>query len=484
MNKSILLCILLLSLIITSTVAQDEEVTTPTSPGGGQIEQTGTQQLNNQFQQWGVNGQAAPGTQIISSGAGQIIVSGQVTINGQTYTGDNIVIYQDGRVDLPGQFSLGNGATGSGAKGITADGKDNYQMAQVNSLTQNQITITNGVNVQWNNGVLTADSAGSLDYKGSTSTDVIKLTADGSEFSVQKAAAVQAGCFLVEDVEIAKFKVGQSVTMTTSGNGNVVYGAGTKIAYDGMTSDSSLTASVTSCMKPTYAVKNMTLTSTRDGMTERVNGTGRIEMNPDYGVVCVNLTPVSMYDLDQGGYDQNFGFLIKEAGYKLCIQKAIAQRLEADCLLCGLVDLANRKLVLNGVIEYRRYWYDSALIEPDKQRAFRSLGMGKNVLSLDNKDVLIEEDAPGIGTYVSNYLELHEHDDGGTTHRFLGIHEDIDRIAAQWLSAYWTSYSTATTTIIDNRLDYQRDDCKVTVLPPNHPQINAFLNSLPEVRFP
>jgi hypothetical protein len=170
----------------------------------------------------------------------------------------------------------------------------------------------------------------------------------------------------------------------------------------------------------------------------------------------------------------------------LCIQKSIAQKLVADCPLCGLVDLANNKLLLNGIIEYRRYWHDSALIDSNKRTAFRSLGFGKNIIDLARGDVRIEKDAPGIGTYASNFVELHEHDVDGSTRRFLGINEKVSRVSNNWAKAYTTSYAQATTTIENNHLNYLRADCRVQVLPPNSPKIAELLSDLQkqEVLFP
>jgi hypothetical protein len=361
-----------------------------------------------------------------------------------------------------------------------------YSAESIDHLKQGIITIDNGVNVRWSDGRLTADSASSLDYKGSTSTDVVKLNADGKEFTVQKASAVQAGCFLVEDVKIAKFVVNKIVTMTTSGDGRVVYGDGSKLNYDGLQANSTLSASVLNCLKPRYTVTNMQLTGTNGNLVEKVNGSGQIDMDAAYGVVCVNLTPISTYDIDMPHIEDGFGFSIHDYAYRLCVQKNVAQKLTADCPLCGLVDLANNKLLLNGVIEYKRYQYDSALIEPFKQTAFKTTGMGKNIIDLSKGVVSVEQDAPNVDTVASNYLTLREQPVAGATHRFLSINEKLDRVSANWAKAYSTTYAQAATTIVDNQLDYSRADCHVTVLSPNSAQIRTVLSELQqqEVAFP
>lgn len=403
-----------------------------------------------------------------------IVGTGTVSSDADSMTIDN----------LP-SATTSEGTQITGGHDVTMERDGDYTIGSVDRLEQGNIIITNGFNVRWNGGILTADSANSLDYKGSTSTDVVQLTADGKEFFVQKASAVQAGCFLVEDVEIAKFVVNKNVTMTTSGDGKVVYGDGTTLNYDGLQANSSISGSVTNCMKPTYSVTAMQLSATTGNLTESINGTGQIQVDSLYGVVCVNLSPVSTYDIDTGWYEENFGFVIKDYGYKLCIQKAVAQKLVADCPLCGLVDLANRKILLNGVIEYRRYWHDSALIEQNKQTAFKSQGFGKNTIDLQRGTVTLEKDEPPVATIPSNYLALYERDDNGATHRYLGINEKIDRVAFNWMKLYTAEYAPATTTIVNNLLDYQRGTCHVAVLPPNHAQINSMLSSLreQEVRF-
>jgi hypothetical protein len=441
-------------------------------------------------------------TQLDKSGAGKVSADAtgsagpptEIT-SASSYTAPDGTIYKDLKgvtIDNEGNIlsfqsiTMPDGTVLSNGNGLDLQGRNSYRVQKVDNLDKGIIKVTNGVNVQWNNGVLTADSASSFDYKGSTSTDVVTLSADGKEFSVQRAAAVQAGCFLVEDVKIAKFVVNNIVTMTTSGDGKVVYGDGSKVSYDGLSSNSSLSASVMNCRKPTYTVTNMELSSVKGNLTEYLNGSGQVEFAPEYGVVCVNLTPVSTYDVSVGRFEDDFGFVIRDYAYKLCIQKSIAQRLVADCPLCGLVDLANNKLLLNGVIEYRRYWHGSALIDSNKRTAFRSLGFGRNIIDIARGDVRVEKDEPPLSTILSNYVELHERDLDGGTRRLLGINEKAGRVANNWAKSYTTSYAQATTTIENNHLNYLRADCRVQVLPPNSPRIAELLSDLQkqEVLFP
>ncbi|MEM4243071.1 MAG: hypothetical protein QXM31_04185, partial [Candidatus Woesearchaeota archaeon] len=258
-----------------------------------------------------------------------------------------------------------------GARDLTVYSDGSYRIGSVDVVDQGPVLLHNAMNVFWKDDIMTADSARDLDYKGSTSNDIILLVADNKKFSVGKASAVQAGCFLVEDVNDASFVVGHTMTMTTSGSGKVVYDQGQKMEYAAKDLNSSIVGSITACRRPTYQVKAMELNTRTGNLTEIVNGSGEIQLDGRYGVVCINLTPVSTYDVDTGRYEDSFGFVIRDYAYKLCIQKAVAQQLVADCPLCGLVDLANNKLLLNGVIEYVRYLYDTALIDADKKNCFQ-----------------------------------------------------------------------------------------------------------------
>jgi hypothetical protein len=223
----------------------------------------------------------------------------------------------------------------------------------------------------------------------------------------------------------------------------------------------------------------MELTTKTGTLVELVNGSGEVQVDGRYGVVCMNLTPVSTYDVDTGIYEDSFGFVIRDYAYKLCIQKEIAQKLVSDCPLCGLVDLANQKLLLNGVIEYTRYVYDSALIYSNKRTAFKSRGFGRSIIDLAKGEVMVETDAPETQTVPGNYLELREMREAAT-HRFLGINEKLPRVSKIWDVKYTTSYSQSTTRINDDLLDYQRGKCRVIVLPPDSPQIGAILSTLHE----
>jgi hypothetical protein len=393
---------------------------------------------------------------------------------------DSAQLNPDGTIAEAARLGMPNGATGENVEGATSTGKDNYHIDRVGTLNQGLIVISDATNVQWNNGILTAGSAANMDYKGSTSTDIVMLVADGKEFSVESASAVQAGCFLVEEVNNAQFVVGRNVTMTTSGAGKVVYDQGQKVDYTAKQLNSSIVGSITACRRPTYQVKAMELNTRTGNFTELINGSGEIQLDGRYGVVCMNLTPVSAYDIDTGRYEDSFGFIIKEYAYKLCVQKAVAQKLVSDCPLCGLVDLANQKILLNGVIEYNRFWFDSALIDSNKRTAFKSSGFGKNIIDLAKGEVIISKDEPEIDTVLSNYLELREIKEGAATHRFLGINEKIGRVSKNWASIYSTSYSNSATTITNNILDYKREACHIIVLPPDSPLIPAIISSINE----
>lgn len=442
----------------------------PESGGAEEKTREEIQQVEDTIQNGGST-DADPGTHVTNV---QNIVSGDVT-GAVSQSGGDVTIERADDVTLKGGGKL------DGANNLVVEKDGDYSASNIDSLKQGIIEITDGVNVRWSNGVLTADRAGTLDYKGSTGTDVVLLSADGMEFSVQKATAVQAGCFLAEDVEIARFSVGKTVTMTTSGDGRIVYGQGATLDYDGLRANSTVSASVTECRTPTYTINGMEVRSQQAQFTEIVNGTGVIETNPEYGVVCVNLTPVSTYDIAYGRVEDGFGVRAKEYAYKVCIQKAVQQKLIADCSQCGLVDLANQKITFNGMVDYLRYWYDSTLIEQDKQVAFSSTGAGATVIDLTTGAVQVQKDAPEANTIISNYLELYERDVDGATHRFLGVNAQVDRVAANWVKEYATSYAAAATQIENNHLAYLRSGCLVRVLPPNSQVIAHTLSELQRV---
>ncbi len=456
--------------------------------GGESVEQTTKPSPAEQFKEKYPNVPAQQVSTFTDNGDGTVTVNfGEITSDGATYkNGVGVKMDANGKLIHADKITLPSGATVENADMLSSSGKDNYQAGHVGELREGPIILSNAQNVQWNNGVMTASSADSMDYKGSTSNDVIMLVADNKQFSVEKASAVQAGCFLVEDVNDAQFNVGRIMTMTTSGSGKVVYDQGQKVDYTAKDLNSSIVGSITACRRPTYQVKAMELNTKTGNLTELVNGSGEIQLDGRYGVVCMNLTPVSTYDIDTGRFEYSFGFIIKEYAYKLCVQKAVSQQLVSDCPLCGLVDLANQKLLLNGMIEYTRYVYDSALIDANKRTAFKSMGFGKNTIDLATGEVMIETDAPEIYTVPGNYLELREIKEAAGTHRFLGINEKLGRVSKNWGVKYTASYSDSTTTITDNLLDYKRGLCHVTVLPPDSSQIASIMSSLNEqkARFP
>jgi hypothetical protein len=461
----IIFIILLLNAIIITAADGDDGI----GGGGSERTTTGTDNLNALLQGNQPGSLQVDGPTFFNADErGGTAGAGTVTRGAGESNFENLVEIQGGGMHM------------TNGQDVTIKDNGDYTAARVGMVDQGAIVLTNAQNVRWQNGVMTASSAANMDYKGSTSNDIIMLVADGKEFSVGSASAVQAGCFLVEDVNDASFVVGRNMVMTTSGDGKVVYDQGSKVDYSAKQLNSSITGSITACRRPTYQVKAMEFSTKVANIAELINGSGEVQLDGRYGVVCMNLTPISTYDIDPPRFEDGFGFVIKDYAYKLCIQKAVTQNLVSDCPFCGLVDLASNKITLNGVIEYTRYVYDSALIDSNKRTAFKSGGFGRNIIDLASGSVSIEKDAPETQTVPSNYLELREISEGGKTHRFLGINEKLSRISKSLFANYSSSYSQSTTRINDDLLDYKRGRCRVIVLQPNNPQIGAILSTLKE----
>jgi|GEM_PF-4268676 len=423
-----------------------------------------------------------------------------LTKDGLTYTKiEGATIDANGNILYVDQITLPNGVTLIGATNPTATGGNSYQVDQVQTLQQGPIVITNGQNVVYDNGCIRADSADSLVHIDTVATQLNTLTYCGAELQIEHADSVWAGCVYMEDVEDSTITASTQISIQSQSNSNFSIRdcASNEVQFAATSDDASLTISKET-VSPTYVLDDVSLTIEKPNLTEFVqsNCTATVEVHRQNGVEKMSMCPVSMYTYDTKDPLKDFTFRAWQDFHTIFLKKSMSAQFLADapaCKDCSLVDLANHRIEVRGVVDFKKNQLD---------RMGKNLNSGpvpffttanKNAratLLLDNdnaivNEILIQADAPPYRTYVSNYLTISESiQTNNKTERLLDINEKITKetISHSLVKSYRTAYSNASLLIDNNELKYQREGTNVVVLPDGHATIKTITDKVKDKR--
>lgn len=407
-----------------------------------------------------------------------------VYINGQRYSGAKTI------------EKKGDGIYVDGAKTVIADGTEDIFATNVGTFQAGPIVITNGVNVKYVDGCLSADSADSLIETDTVATKLDKVSYCDKSIDVKAADSVWAGCVLMEDVKDSKITAGTDVKVEADkGSEFTIKDCATHtFDFTSLSDDSELTLSKNT-VNPELTLKDVLLDLVLGNLTESVetNGTALVEVSRIDGIQKVHMTPVTTYTYDAQDPEQDFSVRAWQDVHDLYLKKSATDTLPTevkDCNACTIADLANHQIEIRGTIDFNKNWLKKSSNEGLQPFFTTANKNAKAILSFDDdnsfvKELLILADAPPYRTYVSNYLTISEAiQEGGTTKRLLDVHEQITKpeLTTSWIGSYRTVYSPSTMKVENNVLDYQRNGVVVKVLPDEHKDILALLKGIDTAR--
>lgn len=381
------------------------------------------------------------------------------------------------------------------ADDMSFDG-DGYTIGSVGSLQQGPIVITNGKNVKYENGCLSADSADSLIETDTVATKLDKVNYCDKTIDVKQADSVWAGCVLMEDVKDSKITAGTDVKVEADkGSEFSIKDCAThQFDFKSLSDDSELTLSKNT-VSPTLELKDVLLDLNLGNLTESVetNGTALVEVSRIDGIQKVHMTPTTIYKYDASDPEVDFSVRAWQDIHDLYLKKSATDVLPAevkDCNACSIADLANHQVEIRGTIDFNKNQLKKSTNEGLQPFFTTANKNAKAILSFDDdnafvKELLILNDAPPYRTYVSNYLTISEAIQvGSTTKRLIAINEKITKaeLSTSWLGSYRTVYSPSTMKVENNVLDYQRNGVVVKVLPDEHKDIFALLKGIDAAR--
>ncbi len=306
-----------------------------------------------------------------------------------------------------------------GAVTVIADGKQDIIASNVGTFQAGPVVITNGVNVKYINGCLTADSADSLVESDTIATKLDSMNYCDKTIEVKKADSVWASCVYMEDVENAKITAKTDVTIEADKGSEFKIKDCSTNNYDfkSLSDDSSLVVSK-STTTTVLDLKDVQIELVKNGVTETVesNSSATVEVSRIDGVQKVHMTPVTIYTYDAGNPEKDFSVRAWQDEHDLYLKKDMTDQLPSEvktCKACSIFDLPNHALEIRGIIDLNKHQVNKGKSEGLTAFFTTANANAKAILTFDDdnafiNDVLILNDAPPYKTVISNYLTVDE----------------------------------------------------------------------------
>lgn len=405
-----------------------------------------------------------------------------VYVNNQKISGAKTIKYEGGQIIT------------DGAKTVIADGSQDIIATDVGTFQAGSVVITNGVNVKYINGCLSADSADSLVESDTIATKLDSMNYCDKTIEVKKADSVWASCVYMEGVENSKITAKTDVTIEADKGSEFTVKDCATNTYDftSLSDDSSLVVSK-STTNTVLDLKDVQIDLTKDNVRESVqtNETAVVDVSRVSGIQHIHMLPVTLYTYDAKDPSRNFAVRAWQDEHDLYLKKEMTDVLPPDvkdCTACSIMDLANHQYEIRGIIDFNKVQLG---VSKNPELFFATANKNaKAILSFDKdnafiNDVLILNDAPPYKTVISNYLTVEEAIQvGNATQRLLSINEKLTKpeLSASLIKNYRTAYNPASMKIDSNELNYQRNGVVVNVLPDGSPKIQELLKRIKNSR--
>ncbi|MBI4143532.1 hypothetical protein HY487_01465 [Candidatus Woesearchaeota archaeon] len=401
--------------------------------------------------------------QILEDGSAQVKKAAKIQVKdkatGEETVADNV---ENGKVNSDGSFELGS----------------------VKNLKKGPTTIINGKGVKFKNGVLTAEHADSFIKDNSVTTNVNNLDSEADFFSVDSADSFLSDCLRVDDIEDSEFKVGDKVEVTTKSDVGLKI---TDCSYNEAEFRGKGKVAVDKGDNPTYTIENGTLTKKENEYNETVeaNNSAVIETDKTFGFRCITINPVGSYFYSDKDLRKDFVINVPKESkvYRLCLRKSQSQQFKE---YNGLVDFANKKIELNGIVNYLRYHLkNNQVASLLSDFAYKGLKNVRNLMSYDKdllflsnvaiSDTLENKEQISI-TRPNNYYNIKEMEIDGKVHRVIGLNNVDKSQLTQDLSYNYESDSLSSKISISGNVMVQGNaGHAITILPPGHEKIDEAL---------
>ena len=319
---------------------------------------------------------------------------------------------------------------------------DGFGIDRIASLQIDGVTIINGVNVEYHGGNLTADHADSFIQGSSITTNIENLDSSLEQFSVGSADTLISNGVTINNIQDTTFIVSEgrieiqpaddvSLEIEDSNYAETTFtavGDNSKLVIEG----------------DKYSVTNGSVEFEGVDYNETIeaSNTAVATVDPSFGFECINFTPLGFYKYDDStGITKFFALKVWKEAHKVCIRKDISQSFALE-ERTTVVDLVDKKIDINGVIELLKFHFHSlsfvdfllhSVFRPENNITAELL-FKPELNYFQNATIKVNSFAE-----VNNWLSFNDSE----TARIFYINNDIDILSETMFEGYYTGVYSA-----------------------------------------
>ena len=346
-------------------------------------------------------------------------------------------------------------------------------------------SITNAIGVVYDGTKLKFKHADSVVTDKSASINIDNFEGFADSFKVEKADSLLSGCLRFDNIEKSEFSVFDSKVEVNVENGNNITMTDCSYTQSEFESRGNGSVAISKDQKPEYEIKEGILKCRYGLNTDKLEAENTASVDIDNCFSCMTIAPAGTYFYSDADIRKDFNINVpKESStYRLCLKKNQLQQFRD---YNGLVDFADKRIELNGIVNYLKYpMKNNKVSSLLSSFVYRGLKDVNALLNYDN-DLLFLEDVNIKNTVnnmnqitaskPSNFYSIEETEIEGKVHRIVDLSimkkEDLTQSI---VSNYESDSLDASVVIRGNILTQQAGESKVTIMPPGHQKIGSFL---------
>jgi len=347
------------------------------------------------------------------------------------------------------------------------------------------VEIGNAQNIRINGPKIEVETADIVDFLGVGNEQVSNFDGDRTELTyfVGSAQKIQAGCFDARNVNNADISIQNGNVEINTPEGeefDIVYGFDNQLDFTAGP-NSVLVVDPSGCMKEFNLVGEHFVLDIPGQRTEIIEAddTAIITIDRELGFVCGQFNPPAKYSSQGATLEDIFSLVVWKTPHKICARKHVDQTFDIEKEMT-LVDFLTSKITINGVADYRRYFFSNgALLTPTTIPHYTPEIPFTSILSHDPSwkkatASVASNDIQNTAVF-SNFLKVF--DQRENTKRFLVFDTKVQTVAENIIQNYQTIshpliYVTDSIIVQDTNTQ-----AKITILPPNHPDIQTSIKT-------
>ena len=360
------------------------------------------------------------------------------------------------------------------------------EFPSIGFLKIGETSVNNCISCVYDGKKLKFKHADSVVTNNSATTNIDNFEGFADSFKVKKADSLLSGCLRFDNIKESEFSVFDGKVEATVKDGNNITITDCSYIQSEFESDGNGSVTINKDSKPKYEIREGILKCKYGQNTDKIEAQNTASVEMENCFSCMAITPAGTYFYSDADIRKDFSINVpkESSAYKLCLRKNTAQQFQS---YNGMVDFADKKIELNGIVNYLRYSLKNNQISSLLSSfVYRGLNDVKTILNYEDgflflsnvniKSTINNKNQVTI-TKPNNFYSIEEMEiDDGKVHRIVDLSLTAKEDATQGIISNYESDSLgADVNIADGVLIQQIGESKVTILPPEHQKIGSFL---------